>query len=228
MPEPAPLPLAPGSSSGSPAGAANAPAPPAGGPAGIRAPNSRPDDAGSGDPASIIARNADNCVCVVSSCPASRQWHPPAGNRRKSTPFQEGEEDGRRVKNGEAFEENPGEEHPISNRRFQPSFISPLTKPHPRPKITSKIGIFGAKPEKSSINTQNRHFGGHFGHFFTVLAPRCFQWLASLVLDAEATDVRPPSFLPFEPCHPEFINSGWIQREVFLCFYVLGKVANLQ
>ncbi|GEM_PF-2535379 len=129
MPEPAPLPLAPGSSSGSPTGAANAPVPPAGGPAGIRAPNSRPDDAGSGDPASIIARNADTCVCVVSSCPASRQWRPPAGNRRKSTPFQEGEEDGRRVKNGEVFEENPGEENPISNRRFQPSFISPLTPP---------------------------------------------------------------------------------------------------
>ena len=28
--------------------------------------------------------------------------------------------------------------------------------------------------------------------------------------------------------HPEFIKSGWIRSEVFLCFYALGKVANLQ
>jgi len=29
--------------------------------------------------------------------------------------------------NDEFFEEDTGEENPISNRRFQPSFISPLT-----------------------------------------------------------------------------------------------------
>ena len=60
--------------------------------------------------------------------PASRRWRPRLATEENKPRSDRGKKTEEDFMNDEFFEEDTGEEHPISNRRFQPSFISPLTK----------------------------------------------------------------------------------------------------
>ena len=59
--------------------------------------------------------------------PASRRWRPRLATEENKPRSDRGKKTEEDFMNDEFFEEDTGEEHPISNRRFQPSFISPLT-----------------------------------------------------------------------------------------------------